>query len=62
MLLNSQKFKFSDKLCDIQKNVKEQNCWFQKDVQILLWSFFDRNYSFSYKLEKCYSIVDNSNF
>ena len=32
--IENQKFNFPDKLCDIQKNVKEQNCLFQKDLQI----------------------------
>ena len=53
-VIKNQKLNFSDKLCDIKKNVKEQNCSFQKDVQILFWSFFDRNFSFSYEHEKCY--------
>ena len=35
IVIKNQKLNFSDKLCDIQKNVKEQNCSFQKDVQIL---------------------------
>ena len=35
-VIKNQKFNFSDKLCDKKKNVEEQNCSFQKDVQILL--------------------------
>ena len=53
-VIKNQKFNFLDKIATYKKNVEEQNCSFQKDVQILLWSFFDRNYSFSYKHEKCY--------
>ena len=34
-VIKNQKFNFSDKICDIQKNVEEQYCSFQKDVQIL---------------------------
>ena len=34
-VIKNQKFNFPDKLCDAQKNVTEQNCSFQKDVQIL---------------------------
>ena len=36
-VIENKKFKFSDKLCDIctKKNVEEQNCSFQNDVQIL---------------------------
>ena len=34
-VIKHQKFNFPDKLCDIQKNVTEQNCSFQKDLQIL---------------------------
>ena len=34
-VIKSQKFNFSDKLGDMQKNVDEENCLFQKDVQIL---------------------------
>ena len=34
-VIKNQKLNFSDKLCDIQKNVKKQNCSLQKDLQIL---------------------------
>ena len=34
-VIKNQKLNFSDKLCNIKKNVEEQNCSFQKDVQIL---------------------------
>ena len=35
-VIKNKKFNFSGKLCDIQKkNVKKQNCSFQKDLQIL---------------------------
>ena len=34
-VIKNQKFNFPDKPCDIQKNVKEQNYSFQKDLQIL---------------------------
>ena len=34
-VIKNQKFNFLDKLCDIKKNFKKQNCLFQKDVQIL---------------------------
>ena len=34
-VIKNQKFNFSDKLCDIQQNIKRQNCLFQKDLQIL---------------------------
>ena len=33
-VIKNQKFNFPDKLCDIWKNVTEQNCSFQKDLQI----------------------------
>ena len=32
-VIKNQKFNFPDKLCDIQKNVKEQNCSLQKDTE-----------------------------
>ena len=35
LIVKNQKFNFPDKLCDTEKNVKEQNCSFQKDQQIL---------------------------
>ena len=38
--IKNQKFNFLDKLCDIQKNVKEQNCLYQKDLRLLFWPFF----------------------
>ena len=35
-VIKNKKFNFPDKLCDIQKkNFKEQNCSFQKGLQIL---------------------------
>ena len=34
-VIKNQKLNFLDKLCDIQKNVKKQNCSLQKDLQIL---------------------------
>ena len=34
-VIKNQKLNFSDKLCDIKKNVKEQDCSLQKDLQIL---------------------------
>ena len=53
-VIKNQKLNFSDKLCDIQKNVKEQNCSLQKDLQILFGPFFDTNNSFPCKHEKFY--------
>ena len=33
-VIKNQKFNFPGKLGDIRKNVKKQNCLFQKDLQI----------------------------
>ena len=54
MLLKVKNLIFRTNSATYETNVKEQNCSFQKDVQILFWPFFDRNNNFSYKHEKWY--------
>ena len=53
-VIKNQKFNFPDKLCDIRKNVKKQNCSFQKDLQILFWPFFDKTHDFCFNRDKYY--------
>ena len=47
-VIKNPKFNFPDKLCYIKKNVKKQNCSFQKDLQILFWPFFDKTHGFCF--------------
>ena len=53
-VVKNKKLWFPAKQCKIRKNVKEQNCLFQKDLQILFIPFFDKMHSFCFKREKCY--------
>ena len=39
-VLKNPKFNFLVKLCDIRKNVKNQNCWSEKDLPILKLDIF----------------------
>ena len=37
-----------------ETNVKEQNCSFQKGLQILFWQFFNKLHSFCFNCDKYY--------
>ena len=45
---------FRPKYATYEKNVKKQNCSFQKDLQILFWPFFVKTHGFYFNREKCY--------
>ena len=44
----NQKSNFPSKICEIGKNVKEQNCLFRKYLQFCYQLFFHRSYIFFY--------------
>ena len=46
MLLKIKNSVFQTNSPTYEKNVKEQNCYFQKLLQILLWAFFDKTHGF----------------
>ena len=54
MLLKIKNSTFRTNSATYEKNIKKQNCSFQKDLQTLFWPFFDQMHSFCFNLDKYY--------
>ena len=61
-IIRNKKFYFAPNLCEIRKNVREENCLFEKYLQINFRIFFHESYIFSFIHQKRFHENKKFNF